>query len=210
MALSYSIRAISFIDEQWCCVQSSCYVLCKIGVSGDIDMILFGSALWCCGQFVQICLLMNGYVVDNIRISPIGKWHYRIPSVRFHSVANANGVLNPIGVEHTINGYHRTNIWWLNVAPSFIIRQNHGERHTIGGYHRTNTSWLNAISPFIIRQKHGVRHTMGSYHRTNISWLNATSPFTVRQNHGLGEHYQCYHKLKSHIEVATSWFVTQQ
>jgi len=41
---------------------------------------------------------MNGNVVDNIRISLIGKWQYRIPSARFHSVANANGVLNPTGV----------------------------------------------------------------------------------------------------------------
>lgn len=47
---------------------------------------------------MQICLLANGNVVGNIRISLIGKWQYRIPSARFHSVANANGVLNPTGV----------------------------------------------------------------------------------------------------------------
>ena len=47
---------------------------------------------------MQICLLVNGNVVGNIRISLIGKWQYRIPSTRFHSVANANGVLNPDGV----------------------------------------------------------------------------------------------------------------
>ena len=79
------------------CVQPSYYVLCKIGVSGDIDMILFNSALWCCGQFVQICSLMNGNVVGSIRISLIGKWQYHIPSTRFHSVSNANDELNPNG-----------------------------------------------------------------------------------------------------------------
>ena len=112
----------------WVMMLCAILVLCavQIGVSDDIDMILFGSALWCCGQFVQICLLMNGNVVDNIRISLIGKWQYRIPSARFHSVANANGVLNPTGVEHTIGGYHRTNTSWLNATQPFIVRQNHG------------------------------------------------------------------------------------
>ena len=80
------------------CVHPSYYVLCKIGVLGDIDTILFGCALWCCEQSMQICLSANGNVVGNIRISLIGKWQYRIPSARFHSVANANAVLNPTGV----------------------------------------------------------------------------------------------------------------
>ena len=89
------------------------------------------------------------------------------------------------GERHTIGGYHRTNTSWLNAISPFIIRQNHGGRHTMGYYYRTNIPWLNATSPFIIRQNHRGRHNIGDYHRTNISWLNAISPFIVRQNHGL-------------------------
>ena len=44
---------------------------------------------------MQICLLMNGNVVDNIRISLIGKWQYRIPSARFHLLMSNDVVCNP-------------------------------------------------------------------------------------------------------------------
>ena len=134
-----------------------------------------------------------------------------------------------------MDGYHKTNIPWLNATPLFIIRQNHGGKAQHGLllqnkyimvecdtaiYRETKSRaegtpwavipWLNATSPFIIRQNHGVRHTMGNYHRTNIPWLNATSPFIVRQNHGVRYTMDGYYRTNIPWLNAASPFIIRQ